>query len=507
MGRKITVEEIITKWGFDVDVESLDKAGKLVNKLKLGFAAVAATAIAGVVGLFGISRATARVGIEAERASIRLGVNAQLLQEYALAASLAGLETEDFVDALKDMTERASEAARGEEEAAEGFTLLGIKVTDASNRVKPALQLFDEIANGLAKIEDPARQTDVAMKIFSDTGFQMLPFLKQGSKGIADLRREVVAAGAVLDGQILKGSSEFTGNMSRLSLRLGGVRNEISRFTLPLFNKLAKLILSSTEDLVPWIASILRSERAMATLKTALIFVSIAAGQLAFSVLPTLIPLLITAAAATKAWIIAAAPFILIPALITGIILVIEDLITFVNGGNSAFGALLEKMKETSPLLSSLADFLRFIFGGGLGEELFDTFERLSNFISGIVDTILTIPGMIVQTLRDLSADLPDLLGELLSGFGGIPAAFIAAGRGLIPGGGAPTPEIAGQQAVQSVSNQSAVTNTSSTGPITVNGVGGNSMDIAQQVQDGVRAEMVRENRNLQRASVSGIRR
>ena len=123
--------------------------------------------------------------------SARLGISAVKLQEWSFAATHAGAAPEDLEDALKDMSEKIAEVAGGDTgDAAQLFSALGISVKDASGKIRPASDIFEEVADAIQRNEDPALRTKMAMVLMGDSGRKLIPMLSGGAQGLDDMAKQ-----------------------------------------------------------------------------------------------------------------------------------------------------------------------------------------------------------------------------------------------------------------------------------------------------------------------------
>lgn len=157
-------------------------------------AAVAATAFAVVLGVFG-KRLTDSLD-KIEKMSIRLGISTEALSEFRLVAGLAGVDMTAFTVGLQRMTRRISEASTGTGVAVSALQELGLSAQDL------ALQAPDEqflrIAQALSEIEDPGQRVLQAFKLFDTEGVGLLQTMKEGRAGIEKMMLAAKAMGLSL---------------------------------------------------------------------------------------------------------------------------------------------------------------------------------------------------------------------------------------------------------------------------------------------------------------------
>jgi hypothetical protein len=203
--------------------------GALVGRLR-GLAVVGLGAAAGLGALV---RRTTLAGDRIVKTASKLGIGTDALQELRGAAQLAGIEARTFDMAYQRFTRRAAEAAAGTGEAKDALKALGIQLTDANGRMRPAEELLGEVADAMAKIKSPADRVRIAFKLFDSEGVSMVNMLQNGSKALQAARKDFRDTGAVISGSTLKASVTFNDAMTRLTAAIGGISAEIVGKLLP----------------------------------------------------------------------------------------------------------------------------------------------------------------------------------------------------------------------------------------------------------------------------------
>ena len=127
----------------------------------------------------------------------KLGLGVVELQRLQYAAKLAGIPIRTFDMAFQRFTRRTAEAAAGTGEARGALRFLGIELKTTEGRLRPAGILLEEVAEAMAKIEDPALRVRVAFKLFDSEGVSMVNMLLKGSKAIRDAGDEAERFGVI----------------------------------------------------------------------------------------------------------------------------------------------------------------------------------------------------------------------------------------------------------------------------------------------------------------------
>lgn len=187
-------------------------------------------AVAGTVGFSLQSAVTgfAQAGDSLDKMSARLGISAVKLQEWSFAATHAGAAPEDLEDALKDLSEKIAEVAGGDTgDAAQLFSALGISVKDASGKIRPASDIFEEVADAIQRNEDPALRTKMAMVLMGDSGRKLIPMLSGGAQGLDDMAKQAHDLGLVMNEDAVAAAAKMTDHMDDMKASVTAVGHEI----------------------------------------------------------------------------------------------------------------------------------------------------------------------------------------------------------------------------------------------------------------------------------------
>lgn len=242
------VRELITKIGFNVDENKLQKAesgfqnlvktaGALASKFAIVGAAVTAAFAAAGGSLFAAVKATADVGDEAIKTAQKIGVNVEAFQRLAYAGKLADLSQEGLATSLKFLSRNMVEAKEGTKEAVDAFKKIGL---DPKKYLNDTEGMLIAIADKIAAMPDGAEKTALALELMGRSGTEAIPFLNQGGKAIRDLGLEAELFGLVIREQAAKQSEEFNDNLTRLGSIVLGLRNSIGGALLPIFGEVVQ---------------------------------------------------------------------------------------------------------------------------------------------------------------------------------------------------------------------------------------------------------------------------
>lgn len=182
-------------------------AGAKKGKSSLQGLAASAIALNSTIGI--VKEAGRAVGavfdsFEKESANIdnigklsdRLGFTTEDLSALHHGASLAGVASETLNNALQKMNVNLAKAMQGEK-VAEAFQAMGLDAKKLID-INP-MDALGQIANGLNGLHTPAERAKAAVEIFGKSGAPLLTMLKDGSAGLAEMRKEADQLGLTFD--------------------------------------------------------------------------------------------------------------------------------------------------------------------------------------------------------------------------------------------------------------------------------------------------------------------
>jgi len=171
----------------------------------LGPVGLAVGAVAG--GFLALSRASA--GAAAEIAAVgdaadRLQIDPGLFERLGAALTISGQSDKGLEPALRSLQNRLGEAQNGAKEAQRVFATLGVTLGgDLATTV-------EQLADGFARIEDPAQRAAAAQRVFGEQGGALLSILAQGGDGFRALSAEAEKLGLLYGGDLIRESQRVT---------------------------------------------------------------------------------------------------------------------------------------------------------------------------------------------------------------------------------------------------------------------------------------------------------
>lgn len=235
-----TVQELITKYTFDVDTKPLENVQDKMQNL-MGFAAKLALGAGAAAGtLFAFAKMTASAGDEALATSQKLGVTVENLTRLQFAAKQSNIEAGNFNTGLKFLSKNMSEASSGTGETADAFKKLGVNVKDANGKLRPTQEVLLQVADKVAKMAPGAEKTALSMKIFGRAGSDLIPMLNEGAAGIQKMMDRSDELGNTMSTELAKAGDEFNDSLDEMLGGMTGIRNMIGSKLIPIITPLIK---------------------------------------------------------------------------------------------------------------------------------------------------------------------------------------------------------------------------------------------------------------------------
>jgi hypothetical protein len=308
------LREIIASFGIEFDHKGVEKGENSINgmieKLVKFGPLVAEAFVAKEILEFGAEILETADALAKQ--SQALSVSTADLQGWQWAAKLSGSSAEEFTGAFTKFNRNVAEAGKGAGPAADAFKALGVNIKDSTGKVGEPIELLDGVADGLVAMQDPAKRTATMMALFGKGAIKLMPLFQEGAEGIKKLRAEVGELGASFDDDFLDNAQEVNDNVDRLKLGFKG-------FAIQALKPLLPMLVQWTHNGIDLLKSLIPIVKQSSLMKTALIAMGLAGAS-------ALLPLLL-----------GIAPIVL------GFLL-LEDAITFLTGGKSLAGDLINKV-------------------------------------------------------------------------------------------------------------------------------------------------------------------
>lgn len=336
-----------------------------------------------------------------DRTAQSLGLSIERMQAWQGAAAAAGGEAEDMADRFRDMSDYIIDATKFDSGPLKDIAgELGISLKTAQGEVRTTEDVLLDLADAFQRVGEQA-STAYGMQMSFDPA--TIALLQKGRGELEALLKaqQEQAAFSREDAELARRQKIA---VLQLHVSWQGFVNGLMRMAAP-------VITSITEGMGKLTAFLARNSRAISLALAAV------AGVITAAMLPAL------ASLAAAAWT-AMAPFLPFIAIAAALGLALDDLWTFMDGGESAFEHLLRWMGQTDEQVEQTRALLRDLGGilGGFGD---------------LIAAAFTFDGAgITAAIEDIYSHAADAWENLLRIFGASEESIEAMGAAVRTAGG-----------------------------------------------------------------------
>lgn len=198
--------------------------------------------INGLVGSF------TALGDSLSKASQRTGISADSLGGLKFAAEQCGGNFDLLINSIRTFSNTLGAAKLGDAGAIGKLSKVGLNADMFDG--KDAEKQFGQIADYIASITDPAQQARVAMELFGEAGYKLLPMLQEGAAGIHTLAEEGKTIGAVMGEDATNGAVALADAVNRMKTSVASITNNIMTTLAPAMEKMLTLCAKEVQGIL-----------------------------------------------------------------------------------------------------------------------------------------------------------------------------------------------------------------------------------------------------------------
>lgn len=430
----------------------IEEAAKAMLALAASVAAVGAALIAN-------SLSVAQDALQIERQADAIGASNEEYQKLRYTLGRFGVDAKDLADLYGQIDQQAQAAAAGTGNMADLFKKLGINA-EAFLKQSPVDQL-KTLAEALKGVENPAERLAIASTLLGeDLAKKLTPLLIQGGDAIDKLGQQAEELGLVLSEEDIAASEKLTSQWAELTGMVDGLRIRLGAELIPAVSDLAERLIAwydANEEVIGqkldvFVADVTAAFTALGNAAEATDRV-IGGASGFFALAETLAKItagLFAVASAVSLVAVGIIPFLATVAAEWGtLFLIVQDFYTYLTGGASVIGTLIDQYSQTDTLLGALArafvalqsaasaafNLISIAFGAA-----WDAAAPFRDLLASIAEIA---GGVLLGAVQVLTAELTTFLNVLTAGLNGVaallgsaPAQQTAASAGNILGGG-----------------------------------------------------------------------
>jgi hypothetical protein len=471
------LREVFARFGVKFDSTELNKGDKatkgVVERLRELGGVLAGGAV--VQGLRTFVSQSAEIGDEIARTARVMGLGTEELQRYRLAAQQAGVGSDQLNDALKTLQQTSTDAAQGGGMRAV-FDQIGLSATDAEGRVKPISVLLPEIAANIGRLGTPSERAAFLMRTMGESAGRLGPLFENGAEGMALALAQLDELGGGASEDFIAASERMTDAYVAQDAAILSLRARIGVLLLPIIERLVT-------GVTKLLAAFTKATEGTHVLELAMTALGVAATIAGAKVVASFARLLLTFGAVTAG--------------ATLLILVIDDLWTHFEGGQSVLGSTVESFLEWVSATTEGAENTTTVLG-----NLAFAWNQIVDAMTAVINlgTRATNALGLTDVLVNESASLIDPLAVGYDGTAKAPAAgpslqdrYRAA---MSARGFAPDEPVVAQGSPARRRGGGAVVNSAPTVNIAISGQGLDERQVAEAAARAARREIDAANRD-----------
>lgn len=235
---------------------------------------------------------------------------------------------------------------------------LGIQTRDASGHIRPTIDLLDDVAVAMEHVASPRRRMRIADQLGLDR--RTLDILHTGAGGIRALRREAEQYGGGITPEAVAASREYTQATAKLTRAQDSLRSVLAVSLLPILSSVVSHVALGAGRL----ANLTHGTH---VLQIAFAAMGVVAAAVAIKMIVAFAPVV--------------APYIAIAAAVAAVVIALDDLITFVEGGDSAIGRFIDSV-------AGVGTSVEYV------HELREEWEAVQNAIAGAIAKLAEWTGL-----------------------------------------------------------------------------------------------------------------
>jgi hypothetical protein len=282
--------------------------------------------------IHGVKRLVDSIGSIGEQASA-LGVTTDQFQRLDVLAKMNNTSVEALGTAFRTLGNAAVQPTK---ETAEAFAKLGITTTDASGQFKSANDLFFEVGEALSGVSNEMERGALAQDLLGRSAQQLRPIFAQGTEAFKKQRLELLKL-KVLSPETIAGADAVSDSFAVLGTQVLAAAEPLIKTLIPGLLTLTTWLAKGVELLGKLLDKTDLTAIAITALGYAIVWKVIPGLRLMIALSGGSATALLGMGAAAAG---AAASFLLLAAKL----FIIQDLISFLTGHESAIGSVMDKL-------------------------------------------------------------------------------------------------------------------------------------------------------------------
>lgn len=201
---------------------------------------LAVGAAAGVTAMGVLVKRSIDAADEMSKAALRAGTTTEELSRLAWAGELSDVSLGALTTSMARLNNIMAEVASGGAEDTKAvFEAINVAVTNADGSLRNSHDVFLEVADVIARMENGAERSALAIQLFGRSGADLIPLLVNGRTGLRDMADEADRLGKTISTQAGKDAEQFNDTLTRIGAVVDGVGLKVGTALVPYLQSLA----------------------------------------------------------------------------------------------------------------------------------------------------------------------------------------------------------------------------------------------------------------------------
>lgn len=174
------------------------------------------------------------------------GLTTEQIQKFQYASDRIDVSLEVLTGSMAKLTRNMESARLGSKAQVEAFAALGVQITDNEGKLRNNQEVFNEIIDALAKMENETQRDAYAMQIFGRSAQELNPLILGGADALKQLGEEAEAAGLILSQDALDAANEFNDEIDKLKAMMSATAIAIGAELAPIMREQFVPIMENT---------------------------------------------------------------------------------------------------------------------------------------------------------------------------------------------------------------------------------------------------------------------
>lgn len=208
------------------------------------------TAAAGLLTALGASAyKSAQMADELNTLSKQTGISTEDLQKMSYAADLVDVSVDTIAGSMTKLR-------KGMAAGSDVFNKLGVTVTDANGELRDSNDVFYEVLEALAQVENETERDTLAMDVFGRSADQLAGIVDDGGAALKELGAEAEALGLIMDQETLDSLNEVNDSIDRLKAKATGEIAKTGAKAMEALTPVLDKVIEKLSALLDWIGSL-----------------------------------------------------------------------------------------------------------------------------------------------------------------------------------------------------------------------------------------------------------